>query len=208
MRMITRLTASAAALLAGITLASAQTAQSGDPHHPNAQAEGARPLGARPLGARPMTPSAGQPGGMGMGNMTGGNMEQMMPMMRMMQMMSGMMPSDGAGMETMPGQRIEGRIAYLKAELGITEAQLPQWSAFADTMRESSKAMRTAMMATMQSGMPATAPARSDAMIAMMTSRLEAMKTTSAAGKALYAVLTDAQKKTADELMMSRMGGM
>ena len=196
MRTIFRLTASAATLLAGITLASAQTAQSGDPHHPAAQAPG----------ARPMTPPGGKPAGTG--NMTGGNMEQMMPMMRMMQMMSGMMPSDGAGMETMPGQRIEGRIAYLKAELGITEAQLPQWSAFADTMRESSKAMRTAMMATMQSGMPATAPARSDAMIAMMTSRLEAMKTTSAAGKALYAVLTDAQKKTADELMMSRMGGM
>jgi len=42
----------------------------------------------------------------------------------------------------------------------------------------------------------------------MMTARLEAMKSSAAASKALYAVLTDAQKKIADDLLMSRMGGM
>ena len=138
-------------------------------------------------------------------------MEQMMPMMRMMQMMqmgNGMTPRSEGGMEMMPGRHVEGRIAYLKAELAITDAQLPQWNAYTDAMRAGAKSMQTAMAANMGSGMPAAAPARSDAMIAMMTSRLETMKATAAAGKALYAVLTDAQKKTADDLMMSRMGGM
>src|SRR5438309_7236242 len=118
----TRLSASAIALLAGLAFAEAQPAPSADPHHPDTQAQGAKP-------AKPMTPPPGvQAGRPGMGDMMGGNMEQMMPVMRMMQsmqMMDGMMPREGGGMAMMPGQHIEGRIAFLKTELGITEAQLP-----------------------------------------------------------------------------------
>ena len=199
MRTVTnRLTASTIALLAGLGFAQAQPAQGHDAHHPDTQTQGARPGG-------PMGPPGGRQAGPGMGNMMGGDMGQMMPMMRMM---DGMMPREGGGMAMMPGQHIEGRIAYLKAELGITEAQLPQWNAFADAMREGAKSMQTAMAANMGGGVPATMPARADAMIAMMTARLDAMKTTATAGKALYAVLTDAQKKSADDLMMSPMGGM
>jgi hypothetical protein len=200
-----RLTVSMTALLAGLSFAHAQTAPGADPHHPDAQAPGAK------AGA-PMTPGAmggapGAPAGMDMGKMMGGGMEHMMPMM---QMMRGMMAQGGGGggMDMMPGQHIEGRIAFLKAELGVTDAQLPQWNAYADARRAAAKSMQAAMTAHMGPGMATTAPARSDAMIAMMTARLEAMKTSAAADKALYAVLTDAQKKTADELMMSRMGGM
>jgi len=204
----TRVTASTIALLAGIALAHAQTAREHDSHHPDAQAQGVKP--ERPM-ASPAGKQAGPGMGMDMGKMMGGGMEQMMPMMRMMQamrMMDGMMPRAGGGMAMMAGQHVEGRIAFLKAELGVTDAQLPQWNAFAEAMREGAKSMRTVMAANMAAGMPATAPARSDAMIAMMTSRLDAMKATSAAGKALYAVFTDEQKKTADELLMSRMTGM
>jgi LTXXQ motif family protein len=107
----------------------------------------------------------------------------------------------------MPSEHVEGRIAFLKTELGITEGQLPQWDAFADALRTSAKTMHTAME-NMHGGMPATMPAKLDAMTAMMTARLDALKTTAAAAKSLYAVLTDAQKKTADELVMSPMGGM
>ena len=38
-----------------------------------------------------------------------------------------------------PTRHIEGRIAFLKAELAITDAQLPQWNAFADTLRARAK---------------------------------------------------------------------
>ena len=186
-----RLTASTIALLAGISLAHAQPAQTRDEHHPDTQAQTANPAAPMP-----------SPAGPGMGPMMGGDMGQMM------RMMSGMMPREGGGMDMMPGQHVEGRVAYLKAELGITDAQLPQWNAFADATRNGAKTMQSAMAANMAHGMPATAPARSDAMIAMMTARLEAMKSSAAASKALYAVLTDAQKKIADDLLMSRMGGM
>src|SRR5450755_491058 len=151
MRTITsRLTASTIALLAGIAMAEAQTTPGADPHHPDTQAPGAKT-------ARPMTPpSGGQAGpGMDMGKMMGGDMEQMMPMMRMMQtmrMMDGMMPREGGGGMTMrPGQHVEGRLAYLKTELGITDAQLPQWNAFADAMRDGAKSMQVAMAANMGS---------------------------------------------------------
>lgn len=187
-----RLTVSMIALLAGFSLAHAQTTPGADPHHPETQTQGAKP-------GAPMTPPPGKAGAMGMdmGKTMGGGMMPMMPMMRMMH-----------GMEMMPGQHVEGRIAFLKAELGITEAQSPQWNAFAGAMRGGEKTMHSAMAAHMQAGMPATAPAHSDAMIAMMTAKLEAMKASAAAGKTLYAVLTETQKKTADELMMARMGGM
>ena len=104
-------------------------------------------------------------------------------------------------MGMMPFDHIEGRIAFYKAELGITDAQLPQWNAFADALRNGAKGMQMAIATAMQAGMPATAPARADAMVQMMSARLDAMKATAAASKALYAVLSDAQKKTADELL-------
>ena len=138
-----------------------------------------------------------------MGKMMGGDMGRMMSMMSTMRMMHG-----GDGMGMMPFDHIEGRIAFQKAELGITDAQLPQWNAFADAMRNGAKGMQTAMATAMQAGMPATAPARMDAMVQMMSAHLDAMKATTTASKALYAVLTDAQKKTADELMAEHPMGM
>ena len=133
---------------------------------------------------------------MGKGKMMGGDMSQMMPMMQ------------GDGMGMMPFDHIEGRIAFYKAELGITDAQLPQWNALADALRGSAKSMRTAMASMMQAGMPTTAPARMEAMVQMMSARLDAMKATLAAEKSLYAVLSDEQKKTADELIARHLMGM
>jgi uncharacterized small protein (DUF1192 family) len=194
----TRLTASAIALLAGINLAHAQGVQPAAPHHPATPAPAAKP-------GAPMTPGAGSPAGMDMGKMMGGGMDHMMPMMRAMR---GMMGHGGGDMGMMMVDHVEGRIAFVKAELAITEAQMPQFTKLSETIRANAKAMQAAMAANMASGAAATGPAHGDAMIAMMTARLDAMKATHAAGKELYAVLTDAQKKTADQMMMGRMGGM
>ena len=130
-----------------------------------------------------------------------------MPPMNMGNMMRRMM-GGGEGMAMMPGQHIEGRVAFLKAELGITDVQMPQWNAYADTLRANGRGMQGMMAKMMQAGMPTTAPARADAMMQMMTAHLEAMKPMVSAGKALYAVLSDAQKKMADELMAGPMGRM
>ena len=98
-----------------------------------------------PTPAMPMTPPAGAPAAGRPGAMP---MMDMGRMMRGGQMMPGMMQSD----------HIEGRIAYMKAELAITDAQLPQWNAFADVMRANAKGMRDGMAKMMQTGMPTTAP--------------------------------------------------
>jgi hypothetical protein len=177
----------AAALLVGLGIAQAQTAQEHEAHHPDA---------AAPSQAAPAMPP---PGGMAMDKMMGGDMASMM------QRMHG--GATGGAMRMMPTEHVEGRIAFLKTELKITDAQLPQWNAFADALRNSAGQMRQAMQG-MHGGMPGSLPARLDAMVTMMSARLEGLKATSASAKSLYAVLDDAQKKTADDLILSPMGGM
>jgi len=49
-----------------------------------------------------------------------------MPMMRMMM---------GQGGMPMMAKHIDGRLAFLKTELKITDAQLPLWNVFAQAMR-------------------------------------------------------------------------
>ena len=195
MSKVSQVTLATVVLLGSVALATAQTTQ--DPHHPDTVGPAAKPVA-------PMPAPNGAAGVMPMPDMTkmmGGDMRQMMSMMPTMMraMHEGMMQGGGMGM--MPFDHIEGRIAFFKAELGITETQLPQWNAFADAMRGSAKGMQTAMGAMMQAGMPATAPARMEARVQMMSARLDAMKATLAAAKSLYGVLSDVQKKTADELM-------
>jgi hypothetical protein len=60
----------------------------------------------------------------------------------------------------------------------------------------------------MPTGQPSNAADRTDAMVKLMGARLESLKTIAAAEKALYAVLSDAQKKTADDLLSGPMMGM
>lgn len=176
---LTRLALVTFALLGSVGLANAQT---------------------DPAPAMPITPPAAMPM-MDMGKMSPGGAGQMPPMMQMMRgspMMSGMMPFE----------HVEGRIAFLKAELAITDAQLPQWTAYANVLRADGKTMREHMEKMMKAGMPTTAPARTEAMVEMMTMRLDGMKSLVSAEKSLYAVLTDAQKKLADELLVGPMGRM
>jgi hypothetical protein len=76
-------------------------------------------------------PSAAMPGGP-----MGGAGE--MPMMGMMRMMMG---QDGMGGMSMMAGHVEGRLAFLKTELKITDAQLPLWNAVADAIRADAKTM-------------------------------------------------------------------
>jgi LTXXQ motif family protein len=116
------------------------------------------------------------------------------------------------GMMGMMGDHVEGRIAFLKTELKITEAQMPPWNAFADVLRENARRMGAMPVIMMQSGMmghdgaSVNAPDRLDRMEKMMTAMLEAVKATKAALAPLYAVLTDEQKKVADQLIHGPMG--
>lgn len=135
--------------------------------------------------------------------MTGG--QQMVRMMAMMRMMMG---------QNAMAEHVEGRIAFLKTELKITDAQQPLWNAVADAMRANAKEM-TDMMPMMQSMMPmmqsmmqpsGTLPEKLAAREKMMTAHLDALRKLKAVVEPLYAALNDDQKKTADELMIGPMG--
>ena len=144
-------------------------------------------------------PSAAMPGGP-----MGGAGE--MPMMGMMRMIMG---QDGMGGMGMMSGHAEGRVAFLKAELKITDAQLPLWNAVADAIRANAKGMSemtSGMMGRSQS--TATLPEKLALREKMMTAHLEALRKFKAAADPLYAALSDEQKKTADELLIGPMGMM
>ena len=144
-------------------------------------------------------PSAGMPQGMPGG--AGG-----MPMMRMMTGQDGIA---GMGMMTAMAGHVDGCLAFLNAELKITEAQLPLWNAVADAIRANAKGMTEMMSGGMMgASQTTTLPDKLATREKMMTAHLDALHRFKAAVEPLYAALSDEQKKTADELLMGRMGMM
>lgn len=132
---------------------------------------------------------------------------------RGMTMDRGMMPMMGM---MNPAEHIEGRIAFLKTELKITDTQMPQWNAFADALRSSAKRMGDLMAAghgTMmemmsgQAGMPSL-PDRIERAEAHMSAQLEMLRAMKGPATQLYAVLSDDQKRVADRLIHGPMGMM
>jgi hypothetical protein len=199
MSSLTRTMLPAFALAAMMSIAQAQTTgQDRDTHHPGGTA--AMPGQGMGSGAvvQPGTQQSGtqQPGMMG-------NMGQMMPMMR--QMMMGQQGGMGMGM---PFEHVEGRIAFLKAELKITDAQAPQWNAFAETLRSNAMSHRAAHQRMTTDAAPATWPERIAFQQKMLATRLDSLKDMEAAVKPLYATLSDEQRKLADQLMSGPMGMM
>jgi len=133
-----------------------------------------------------------------------------MPMMHMgMMRMMGMMGS-GSGMSTI--DHIEGRIAFLRAELKITDAQMSAWNAFADALRANAKKLgevRAAVMPRSGAGQqPLTLADRLDLQEQWLVARLEGIRTIKPAFVSLFSTLTDEQKKTANELLAPHMGMM
>lgn len=127
-----------------------------------------------------------------MGEMMGGMMHSrgMMGMMGGCPMMSGSSPSYA-----------EGRIAFLKAELSITDQQKVAWDAYAAAVKKNLAGMQN-MRETMMKFMQAKSPVeRLDAHIAAMKSRVAALNELKPPLANLYAALSDEQKKKADELL-------
>ena len=114
----------------------------------------------------------------------------------MMPMMRGMMAAD----------HVEGRIAYQKAELAITDARLTQWNRVAVVLRLNAKAVQDGMATMARSDMPTTAPTQSDMMVMLMSQRLDGTKKLGVANNALDAFLMPDQWKTANDRPTSPMG--
>lgn len=163
------------------------------------------------------TPPPGMPGMMHSPGMMGGpqgrGMMAGMPMMSGMQMMSG---CDGAGMGMMGSgmdmsDHMDGRIAFLHAELKITAAQENAWGDFAAALRKNAQSMREAhavMMATMAGATASgqTLMQRLDTHERMLGAHLDGVRAMKASLGKLYASLSDEQKRSADELLAPQMG--
>jgi hypothetical protein len=110
---------------------------------------------------------------------------------------------------SMPGERIEARLAYLKTALKITDAQQPQWEAFASTLRKHAQEMdqrikaHRAQMAQARHDRKATAIERLERRQAGLAAASARLNDTLAAAKPLYAALSPDQQKVADELLGS-----
>jgi hypothetical protein len=121
---------------------------------------------------------------------------------RMMDMVSAGCPMMGMMGGTDASAFTEGRIAFLKAELGISDAQKSAWEAYAAALKknlEGMQATRQTMMKVMQTMSPV---ARVDARISMMESRLSTLKEIKPVLVTLYSALTDDQKRKADQLLI------
>jgi hypothetical protein len=116
-----------------------------------------------------------------------------------------MMGSGPMPMMSMMTDHIEGRLAFLKAELKISESQLPQWKAFAEAVHASAKSM-SGMPASMMEARALPLPQRIEATEKGMSLRLDALRKIGAAVGPLYASLSPEQKRIADSLMVSPMG--
>jgi hypothetical protein len=115
--------------------------------------------------------------------------------------MMGGCPMMGATTDGQASTFAEGRIAFLKAELGIVDAQKAVWDAYAETIKrnlQSMQGMRQSMKTVLEAKTPVE---RLDAHVAVMESRLTALKEVKPALAKLYAELTADQKKKADELL-------
>jgi len=110
-----------------------------------------------------------------------------------------------------PSKHIEGRIAFLKAELKITEAQTPAFNALAQAMRTNAEAASATMKKAHEQRGPDKPKLGTIEHLEMRASMAKQMADQSQrmldATKPLYAQLSDAQKKTADELLNARMRG-
>jgi LTXXQ motif family protein len=101
-------------------------------------------------------------------------------------------------------------LAFVKAELKITEAQEPLWNTYAAAARDSTNTMlaRCTTMMGQRNGPTASLLDRLDQNEQLMTVQLDATRAMSKAIKPLYASLSDTQKKSADQLFWGPMGMM
>ena len=97
----------------------------------------------------------------------------------------------------------EGKLAFLKSWLSITEAQSGPWNAFADVVRAQAKSMAEAQQKRLPTpGQPKlTLPQWVDLHLQMMEEHLAAMKKIKPALDALYQALTPEQRQKADQLI-------
>lgn len=100
-----------------------------------------------------------------------------------------------------PATRAHGRIAFLKAELAITDAQAEAWESYAAALEKNFENMHASRMAMGGIAGAQSPVERLEKHLATMQGRLAALKQLQPALTNLYAALNEAQKKTASQLL-------
>jgi Spy/CpxP family protein refolding chaperone len=101
----------------------------------------------------------------------------------------------------MPGQFVDGRIAFLKAELKITPAEETQWQQVAAAMRENAKAVDQTITAARQNRTTMDAVQRLESREQFAKMRADNNARLLAAFKPLYASLSPEQQQKANQLI-------
>ena len=189
----------AAALSVGSAVGLAQTKTTPAQSNQSDQAPGSE-AGSNLTPAAPTGPGMMSQGGMGPGIMSQGGMGPWM------------MGSGGFGpaMCAAMADHVDGRLAYLKAELKITEAQEPLWKAYAAAARDNAKGMldRCTTMMNPKGAAGLSLPDRLDQHEQFMAAQLNSLRAMNKALKPLYAAPSEDQKKAADQMFWGPMGMM
>ena len=210
---MTRLTMATALAVAALAVPAWAQAPAGHDHSHPTDSEKTAPATPAPA----PSPSAATPqGGAGMMGGGMGNMPMMNDMKNMMSSMSamhsmgmmhmmGMMGRGTDGMATI--DRVEGRIAFLRAELKITDAQADAWNGFADALRTNARKLAEVRATKPGDGQPAsTLTARLDQQEQWLGARLDGTRAMKSAFAKLNEALSDDQTKTANDLLAPHMG--
>jgi periplasmic protein CpxP/Spy len=99
---------------------------------------------------------------------------------------------------------VEQHIVALHAELKITPAEEPQWKGVADTMRENARDLDRAIDKRDAAAASATAIDDLNSYAAVAQAHADNVKKLAIAFSGLYSVMSDHQKKEADEVFSHR----
>lgn len=139
------------------------------------------------------------------GGVMGGDMMAMMQQMMKSNggMMGGEMSADGMAdgiRQMMSPDHVEGRIAFLHTELKVTPAQEALWGAVAEALRKSARASEHMMQPAAGAQTLPSILANKEGALSL---RLESVRSLKAAVEPFHSSLDDAQKATADKLMVT-----
>lgn len=190
-----------------------------------AQNQAGMGMGKGQMGMGMMGMGGMRAGSASQGSMTQGGMGMMSRMMGMDMMEMGQSPAPQMQPNTQPGMqmpmgpgtmatgrspmqadsgtvdRVEGRIAFLRTELKVTDQQSGAWNEFADALRTGAK-RHNEMRQHMASAPMASMSARLEEHERLLNARLESTRSIRATLTRLRETLTDEQKRTLDELVI------
>ena len=106
--------------------------------------------------------------------------------------------------EASEARKVENHISQLRDELQITPAEEPQWDRVAKTMRENAEEIDQAIDKRDATINTATAVQNLNSYADVVQAHAAAVKKLADSFSALYAEMTDSQKKMADEIFAHR----